>query len=91
MKEKLKAKFLPPHYLQANYTKLYNLRQETRSVEQYTREFEKIVMTCDIREDETQTMVRYLGGLNESIRNVAELQHYTTLDEICSLTHKVEI
>jgi len=26
MKEKLKAKFLPPHYLQDNYTKLYNLR-----------------------------------------------------------------
>lgn len=91
MKEKLKAKFLPPHYLQDNYTKLYNLRQETKSVEEYTREFEKLVMTCDIREDETQTMVRYLGGLNESIRNVVELQHCTTLDEMCSLAHKVEL
>jgi len=29
-KEKLKAKFLPLHYLQDNYTKLHNLRQEPK-------------------------------------------------------------
>jgi len=60
-------------------------------VEEYTREFEKLIMTCDIMEDEAQTIVRYLGGLNESIRNVVELQHYTTLDEVCSLAHKVKL
>ena len=89
--EKLKAKFLPPHYLQDNYTKLHNLRQESKSVEEYTREFEKLLMICDLRENEDQTTVRILGGLNESIRNVMELQHYTTLDEVCSLAHKVEL
>jgi len=36
-------------------------------------------------------VVRYLGGLNESIRKVVELQHYTTLDEVCSLAHKDEL
>jgi hypothetical protein len=91
MKEKLKAKFLPPHYLQDNYTKLHNLKQETKSVEEYTREFERLVMTCDLRENEDQTLVRYLGGLNESIRNVVELQHFSTLDEVSSLAHKVEL
>ena len=49
---KLKAKFLPFHYLQDKYTKLHNLRQESKSVEEYTREFERLVMTCDIRESE---------------------------------------
>ena len=91
MKEKLKAKFLPPHHLQDNYTKLHNLRQESKSVEEYTREFEKLVMTCDLRENEDQTLVRYLGGLNESIRNVLELQSYSTLDEVSALAHKVEL
>ena len=60
MKEKLKAKFPPSHYLQDNYTKLHNIRQESKSVEEYTCEFERLVMTCDIRESENQMVVRYL-------------------------------
>ena len=48
-------------------------------------------MTCDLRENEDQTLVRYLGGLNESIRNVVELQHFSSLDEVSSLAHKVEL
>jgi len=79
-KKKLKAKFLPPHNLQDNNTKLHDLRQESKRAEEYTHEFEKLVMTCDIRESEDKTMVRYLGGLNEYIRNVVELQDYTTLE-----------
>jgi len=47
-------------------------------------------MTCDLRESEDQTIVRYLGGLNESIRNVVELQTFSTLDEVTNLAHKVE-
>jgi len=88
---KLKAKFLPCHYLQDNYTKLQNLRQESKSVEEYTRKFEKLVITCDIRESQDQMVVTYLGGLNESIRNVVELQHYTNLNEICSLDNNIEL
>ena len=48
-------------------------------------------MTCDLRENEDQTLVRYLGGLNESIRNVVELQSYPTLDKVSALAHKVEL
>jgi len=91
MKGKPKAKFLLSHYLQDNYTKLYNLRQESKGVEEYTQEFERLIMTCNIRESEDQMVVRYLGGLNESIGNLLKLQHYTTLDEVCSLVHKVEL
>jgi len=90
MRSKLKAKFLRPHYVQDNFTKLHNIRQEGRSVEEYTQEFERLLMTCDLRESEDQTIVRYLGGLNESIRNVVELQAFSTLDEVTILAHKVE-
>jgi len=48
-------------------------------------------MTCDVRESEDQTIVRYLGGLNESIKNVVELQPYSTLDEVSIVAHKVEL
>ena len=90
MRSKLRAKFLPPHYIQDNFTKLHNIRQDGRSVEEYTREFERLLMTCDLRESEDQTIVRYLGGLSESIRNVVELQTFSTLDEVTILAHKVE-
>ena len=36
-------------------------------------------------------MVRYLGGLDERIAHVVELHPYTTLDELSSLAHKVEL
>jgi len=73
MKEKLRAKFLPPHYLQDNYNKLHNLRQGSRSVEEYTSEFEKLAMICDLRENKDHTIIHYLGGLNEFVRNVVHL------------------
>jgi len=71
-------------------TKLHNIRQDGQSVEEYTREFERLLMTCDLRESEDQTIVRYLGGLSESIWNVVELQTFSTLDEVTNLAHKVE-
>jgi len=40
MRDKLKAKFLPPHYVQDNYLKLHHLKQGTKSMEEHTREFE---------------------------------------------------
>jgi len=39
MKAKLKAHFLPPSYIQDNYSQLHNLVQGNMSVEEYTREF----------------------------------------------------
>ena len=78
MRDKLKAKFLPPHYVQDNYLKLHHLKQGTKSVEEYTREFEQLLLKCDLREDDAQTMVRYLSGLDESIAQVVELHPYSS-------------
>jgi len=91
MKAKLKDKFLPSHYLQENYSKLHHLKQGFLSVEEYTREFEQLLIKCDLKENEEQTLVRYLGGLDERIAYVVELHPYTTLDELSSLAHKVEL
>jgi len=59
-------------------------------VEEYTREFEQLLLKCDLREDDSQTLVRYLSGLNEQIAHVVELHTYSSLDELTSLAHKVE-
>jgi len=78
MKSKLKGPFLPPSYLQDNYSKLHNLQQGKMSVEKYTREFEKLLIKCDLQESEDQTIVKYMGGLDPRYSNVVELQQYST-------------
>ena len=80
MKSKLKAKFLPPHYLQDNFLKLHHLKQGSKSVEEYTRDFEQLLLKCDLKEDDSQTLIRYLSGLDEQIAHVVELYPYTSLD-----------
>ena len=90
MKTKLKARFLLPTYVQDCYSKLHNLTQGNMSVEEYAREFEKLLIKCDIQEPEEQTIVRYLGGLDPRYSNVVELQSYASFDDVCMLAHKME-
>ena len=59
-------------------------------MDEYTWEFEMLLIKCDIQEPEDQTIIRYLGGLNPKYSNAVELQQYSTFDEICLLAHKVE-
>ena len=73
MRDKLKAKFLPTHYLYDNYLKLCNLKQGTKRVEEYPRDFEQLLLKCDLKEDETQTRMRYLSGLDDQIAHVTPL------------------
>ncbi|PKI64741.1 hypothetical protein CRG98_014873 [Punica granatum] len=70
MKRELKKKFLPASYKQYIFPRLYNFKQEELTVEEYTAEFEHLMMKCDIVEPEEQTIARYLGGLRSEICNV---------------------
>jgi len=47
MKSKLKARFLPSTYDQVCYSQLHNLIQGNLNMEEYTKEFEKLVLKCD--------------------------------------------
>ncbi|GKA72633.1 transposon ty3-I gag-pol polyprotein, partial [Tanacetum coccineum] len=58
MKAKMKQKFLPPHHIQASFSQLHSLKQGAGSAEDYSREFEYLLMKCDIPEDDPQTLVR---------------------------------
>jgi len=90
MKSKLKAQFLPPPYVQDCCSQLHHLNQSNLSVEEYTWEFEKRIVKCDLHEPEEQAIVRYLGGLDARYANVVDSQAYTSFDKVCVLAHKVE-
>ena len=47
-------------------------------------------MKCEVQEDEPQTLVRFIGGLDVKIANVVELHPFSTLEELIILAHKVE-
>nr|GEZ20534.1 hypothetical protein CTI12_AA531400 [Tanacetum cinerariifolium] len=70
MKAKMKQKFLPTYYVQNSFSQLHSLRQRTGTAEEYSREFEYLLMKCDVPEDDPQTPVRYLGGLEPRVANV---------------------
>jgi len=78
MKTKLKAHFLPSSDLQDSYSQLHNLTQGNMSVAEYTREFDKLLIKCDLREVEEQTIVRYLGGLDPRYARgwIATIHHF---------------
>ncbi|GJV17993.1 gag-pol polyprotein [Tanacetum coccineum] len=90
MKRLMKQKFLPSYYIQTSFSQLHHLKQNQRPAEEYSREFEYLLMKCDLPEDDPQTLVRYLGGLDLRVANVVELYPYSTLDELTLLAHKVD-
>jgi len=49
MKAKHKSRFLPASYLQDNYSLSHHLTQGTMSVEEHTRQFEKLMIKCDLQ------------------------------------------
>ncbi|GKV35062.1 hypothetical protein SLEP1_g43380 [Rubroshorea leprosula] len=61
-----------------------------RELTQYTMEFEQLMMKCDVREMDEQTIARYLGGLDYDISKVVQLQQYWTLDDVIRLALRVE-
>ncbi|GKV29618.1 hypothetical protein SLEP1_g38525 [Rubroshorea leprosula] len=90
MRQELIRKFLPDRYYQDNFVKFHNLQQKSLTVEEYTMEFEQLMMKCDVREKDEQTIARYLGGLDYDISKVVQLQQYWTLDDVVRLALRVE-
>jgi len=73
MKSKLKARPLPHTDVQDCYSQLHNLTQGNLNADEYTREFEKLIIKCDLEGPKKQIILRYLGGLDPRYANVVDL------------------
>ena len=76
MKREPKRKYLPKHYKQYAFMKFHNFKQKELSVEEYTVEFDHLMIRCDVVEQEEQMIARYLIGLHVEISDVVQLQPY---------------
>ena len=50
IKSKHKNRFLAPSYLLPNYSQTHSSTQGIMTIEEYTRELEKLLMKCDLQE-----------------------------------------
>ncbi|CAA7021374.1 unnamed protein product [Microthlaspi erraticum] len=69
LQKHLKETFLPFNYDRTLYTRLQNLRQGTRSVEEYAEEFSLLMTRTDINDSEIQLVSRFIGGLRPQLQS----------------------
>ena len=90
MKGAMRKRFVPSHYHRLLHQRLQSLSQGSRSVEDYYKEMEMLMMRLNMNEDREATMARFLGGLNRDIANQLELQQYLELEEMLHVAIKLE-
>ena len=79
MKRHLHSRFVPNHYTRDLFNKLQKITQGTKSVEEYFKEMELAMMRANVQEPPEQTMARFLLGLNNPVKRIAEfIQSYST-------------
>ena len=90
MKDVMRARFVPTHYSHDLFKKLQLLKQGTKSVEAYYQEMEIAMIRANVKEDDEQTMARFLNGLNHPIKKIADFQPYSNLLELVHQATKAE-
>ncbi|GKC93244.1 RNA-directed DNA polymerase [Tanacetum coccineum] len=91
MKKKLMAKFLPVQYKQEAFIEYHNFKQSGGMlVKEFTNEFDRLRLRCDVVEEEEETIAHYLTGLKPEITDVVCLQQYWSYNDVCRLARKVE-
>ena len=73
MKKLMKATFLPYNYQSLMYQRLQNLRQGTKSVNDYADEFYQLIARNDIMETEEHLTPRFVGGLRMQIQDMVNM------------------
>ncbi|KAF3640134.1 Phosphopantetheine adenylyltransferase [Capsicum annuum] len=90
MKALLKARFLPADYEQLLYLQFHNSVQGNKSVFDYTEEFLRLQVRCNLSENEDQQVAGYINCLNDSIQERLGIQQIWSIDQDQTLALKAE-
>lgn len=52
---------------------------------EYAQEFEHLMMKCNLEEEETQTWVRFIRGLDYKIVHMVEVLPYKSVEDLVQL------
>ncbi|XP_077226266.1 uncharacterized protein LOC143859443 [Tasmannia lanceolata] len=90
MEDKIRKYFLPKGYKRDLYQWYQNLRQRTRTVDQYTNEFNELVIRNNIQEVEEMLVNKYLRGLQLHIQDTLDVLDIWDLGDAHQRALKVE-
>ncbi|KAL8134890.1 hypothetical protein AgCh_009776 [Apium graveolens] len=90
LKKKLRAKYIPLHYKFECIMKMTSLSQGTMSVSEYTSEFYRLRLICDLEETETIKIGRFIRGLNLPIYRKVKSSPYISFNDVCNLALEFE-
>uniref|UniRef100_A0ACD5Y723 Uncharacterized protein n=1 Tax=Avena sativa TaxID=4498 RepID=A0ACD5Y723_AVESA len=90
MKNLLKGRFLHADCDQILFIQFQNCAQGNRTVSEYTEEFLRLQMRCNLAESEDQQVARYINGLNDAIQDRLMMQQIWSLDQAQALALKAE-
>ncbi|XP_028549531.1 uncharacterized protein LOC114579365 [Dendrobium catenatum] len=91
MRQLLRAQFLPTDYEQILYMRYQHCSQGSRSVSDYTEEFQRLSARNNLNESATHLVARYIGGLKDSIQDRLELNSVWSMAQAVNLAMKVEM
>lgn len=90
MKSLLKERFLPADYEQILFIQFQNCAQRNRTVSNYTEEFLRLQVRCNLAETEDQQVARYINGLNDAIQDRLMMQQIWSIYQAQALALKAE-
>jgi hypothetical protein len=67
LKRVMRARFVPSYYARDLLHKLQQLRQRSKSIEEYYQELQMGMLHCGLEESEDGAIARFMGGLNREI------------------------
>ncbi|KAL8098098.1 hypothetical protein AgCh_031023 [Apium graveolens] len=90
LKKKLRAKYILLHYKFECIMKMTSLSQGIMSVSEYTSEFYRLRLICDLEETETIKIGRFIRGLNLPIYRKVKSSPYISFNDVCNLALEFE-
>jgi len=90
IKQVMRRRFVPSNYQRDLRNRLQMLKQGKRSVDEYYKEMELLLVWTGIREDPESKMARFLGGLSEEIAGFVEMFSYHTLQDLVDQAMRTE-
>ncbi|KAG7557107.1 Retrotransposon gag domain [Arabidopsis suecica] len=81
LKKYMRRGFLPYNYERTLYTKLQNLRQGSRTVDEYASDFFEMAARTTLTETEEQLVSRFIGGLRSQLQIPLQQFNPTSVSE----------
>ena len=86
----MKEHFLPTNYEKLMYTKFISLKQDTKYVEEYTKEFHELSIQNQVWESDAQITAHYKVELRMDIQLEMIVAHTYNMDNVYQLAPKIE-